>query len=274
MRFAVVDVPGRGTRVARVSSGDALEVLPYESLAQLLETPDLGAAEAGETVADARLRAPLSLGRVFVCAGLNYADHAREVGKTAPEFPTFFAKLPNSVISPDAEIRLPAEAVSTQVDWEAEVVIVIGRRVSRADADVAGEAIFGYTIVNDVSVRDWQRRTQEWLQGKNFDDTTPVGPWVVTADEFDPAEPHAVETIVNGVVKQSGSTDDMIFSPADLVSYVSQFMTLQPGDLIATGTPAGVGTTRQPPEFLQDGDELVTRIDGIGELRNVCRRAS
>lgn len=207
----------------------------------------------------------------IICAGLNYYAHAAEVGKVPPAVPTLFAKFATSLTSPRGAIEMPP---SDEVDWEAELAIVIGRRARGIEDDsTARDAILGYSIVNDVSARDWQRRTSEWLQGKNFDRTTPFGPVIVTPDEVDPVQGLAIECFVDGDVRQSGSTADMIFGPAELVRYISGFLTLEPGDLIATGTPAGVGSGRRPPLFLRPGQVLTTRIAGIGELVNHCEPA-
>ncbi len=212
---------------------------------------------------------PLPAARKFLCAGLNYYAHAVEVQKAPPEMPTIFSKVNTALTGPSDEIVIPA--ITDSVDWEAELAVVVGRRMYRADRATALASIAGYTVINDVSMRDWQRRTSEWFQGKNFDASTPVGPVVVTPDAFDPADGHAIETIVNGVVEQSGSTADLIFSVSDLLVYITQFMTLEPGDVVATGTPSGVGFVRTPPVGLRDGDILETRIAGLGLLRNAVR---
>lgn len=270
MRLGTLERDGRRQVFRR--DGDDVMGLPFADLAELLAAEQWRSIE-GERVAEPtadELTAPFAHPSTVICVGLNYGQHAAEVGKDAPTYPTLFAKLPAALIGPRDDILMPDPAVSVQVDWEAELVIVMGSRVRHVGVGEAADAILGYTVMNDVSVRDWQKRTEEWLQGKNFDRTTPIGPVVVTADEFDPANGNAIQTVVNGVIQQSGSTDDLLFSPAEIVSYISGFMTLNPGDMIATGTPAGVGVARKPQLFLKAGDELVTRIDGIGELRNRC----
>lgn len=204
----------------------------------------------------------------IICAGLNYRDHAEEMSLDIPEHPTFFAKFENALIGPTDEIRMPAE--STKIDWEAELALVIGQRTHRVSEDEALASLLGYTVFNDVSVRDWQGRTSEWFQGKNWDKMTPFGPVIVTADEIDPVAGLEMSCTVNGVVRQSSNTSQMIFTPAQLISYLSQFMTLEAGDIIATGTPAGVGLSLHPRAWLAPGQEVVTRIEGIGELRNRC----
>lgn len=211
---------------------------------------------------------PIKPGKIL-CIGLNYHDHAAEVGAQIPEHPTVFTKFRNALVGPADPIALPPE--SQKVDYEAELAVVIGKNVRRADEAQALEAIAGYTILNDVSVRDWQGRTSEWFQGKNWDNCTPVGPYVVSRDEVDPVAGLRIECLIDGETVQSGTTADMIFTPAQLVSYISTFMSLEPGDVIACGTPAGVGMSKKPRRWLRPGEEVTTRIEGIGEITNICR---
>lgn len=215
-----------------------------------------------------QLAPPVLAPRKFICTGLNYVDHATEVGKQAPEVPTLFTKVATTLVGPRDELEL--SGLSARVDWEAELAIVIGRRIRRATRQTAADAILGYTVINDVSMRDWQNRTSEWFQGKNFDRTCPIGPVITTPDELDLERGLSVVCSVNGEVMQSGTTADMIFSPVELIVYITQFLTLEPGDIIATGTPAGVGFSRTPPVFLRPGDVVTTSISGIGDLENVC----
>lgn len=274
-RYGTVAV-GDGTRAFRMDDGRA-HLLPAGDVGAALRERELLDADGDriEGPEPARLRPPVLAPQKFVCVGLNYRDHAAEVGKPVPEYPTLFAKYASAMVGVADDIELPPRDVSDRVDWEGELVIVLGARVFGADVETASAAIFGYTAMNDVSMRDWQSRTPEWLQGKNFERTSPVGPVIVTADELDVEAGIRVETFVNDRLVQSGNTADLVFTPAQIVSYVSSIMSLEPGDMIATGTPAGVGMSRRPPEFLDDGDLLVTRIEGIGELRNRCvRRAS
>ena len=261
---------GDTTRAFRQEDGET-RYLPVPDVGALLAEPDWRtlAGQPGEPPREADLLMPVLRPGQVIGVGLNYYDHAAEVGKAAPEVPTLFSKVTTALVGPGQDIELPS--LSEQIDWEVELVIVIGQRVKNADEAAAREAIAGYTAMNDVSVRDWQRRTSEWFQGKNFDGSTPLGPVVTTADEIDPMAGLRIETLVNGAVEQSGTTADLIFSPVQLVVYLSQFLTLEPGDLIATGTPGGVGFVRTPPRFLADGDELRTRIEGIGELVNTVR---
>jgi acylpyruvate hydrolase len=157
------------------------------------------------------------------------------------------------------------------VDWEAELAVIIGARARHVDETDAARAIAGYSVLNDVSVRDFQNRTLQWLQGKTFEHSTPVGPWLVTVDES-PGPDREITCEVDGELMQKADTSDLVFGPAALVSYISNIITLEPGDIIATGTPGGVGAARNPQRFLQDGETVVTRIAGVGELGNVCRK--
>lgn len=213
--------------------------------------------------------APLVLrpDKVF-CVGLNYRSHIEEMGNVVPEFPTLFAKFTDALIGANDPISIPAE--SEKVDWEVELGVVIGQTVRRATPTQARAAIAGYTVVNDISMRDWQRRTVEFLQGKTFEHSTPVGPFLLVADADAPVPTFDLRCSVDGVVKQSSNTSDLVFDPVALVQYCSTIITLRPGDVIATGTPGGVGAARTPPEFLNPGAVVLTEIDGIGACRNVC----
>ena len=207
----------------------------------------------------------------IICVGLNYRDHVREMGDELPTHPTLFAKYPPALIGAHDDIVLPPE--SAKIDWEVELTIVIGRSVRRAGAAAALDAIAGYTVLNDVSVRDYQHRTIQFLQGKTWESTTPVGPWLVTKDELPAPDGSglAVSTVVDGEKVQDSTTDQLVFGCVELVSYVSTIVTLKPGDIIATGTPGGVGHARQPARYLTDGATVVTSVAGVGELRNTCR---
>jgi acylpyruvate hydrolase len=207
----------------------------------------------------------------IVCVGLNYRNHILETGREPPEHPTLFAKYRGALIGAHDEIVLPA--VSDNVDWEAELAVVVGAPARHAAVAEATACIAGYSVLNDVSVRDYQYRTLQWLQGKTFESSTPLGPWLVTADES-PGPSREITCEVAGELMQKADTADLVFDPATLVSYISAVITLEPGDVIATGTPGGVGAARTPPRFLAEGDVVVTRIAGVGECRNVCRRES
>jgi acylpyruvate hydrolase len=198
--------------------------------------------------------------KVF-CVGLNYRTHILEMGRELPEYPTLFAKFARSLVGAYEEIELPAG--SQQVDWEAELGVVVGAEARHANREQATAVIAGYTVLNDVTARDFQNRSVQWLQGKTFERSTPVGPWLVTD-----TEPGEISCEVDGEVVQYADTGDLVFSPADLVSYISEVVTLVPGDIIATGTPGGVGHARTPPRYLAEGSSLVTRVDGVGEQHN------
>jgi acylpyruvate hydrolase len=204
----------------------------------------------------------------ILCVGLNYRNHILEMGRELPDYPTLFAKYTSSLIGANDDIVLPA--VSEMVDWEAELAVVIGSRARHVTESDAAGVIAGYSVLNDVSARDYQYRTMQWLQGKTFEHSTPVGPWLVTSDES-PGPDREITCEVAGELMQKADTGDLVFGPEALVSYMSDILTLEPGDIIATGTPGGVGAARDPQRFLHDGDTVVTRIAGVGELRNVCR---
>jgi len=258
---------GDGTRAFRQDDSGTI-YYDVADVAALIAQPNWRSltGEPGDAPAAEDLLLPILKPGKTLCIGLNYYDHAKEVGKEAPAFPTIFNKVQTSLLEPNGTVVLPD--LSEQIDWEAELVIVIGKTVKHADEQSAREAILGYTVMNDLSIRDWQKRTSEWFQGKNFDASTPIGPVITTSDEIDPTQGLRVETLVNGVHKQDGNTAELIFDPVALVRYVTQFATLEVGDMIATGTPAGVGSGRKPVEWLKDGDVVVTRIEGIGELTN------
>jgi 2-keto-4-pentenoate hydratase/2-oxohepta-3-ene-1,7-dioic acid hydratase in catechol pathway len=215
-----------------------------------------------------RLLAPVQP-RKYLAIGLNYADHIAESGLQAPEVPFFFNKHVTCVVGPGAEAHMPR--VSNLLDYEGELAIVIGRRCRHVAVEQAAGVIAGYTIADDVSVRDWQLRTPTMTIGKSFDTHGPLGPWIVTADEL--GDPHdlGIRTFVNGEQRQNGNTGEMVFNCFEQVAHLSEAFTLEPGDVIATGTPAGVGVARQPfPEgLLKVGDVVRIEIDGIGALENI-----
>ncbi|WP_346923283.1 fumarylacetoacetate hydrolase family protein [Rothia sp. (in: high G+C Gram-positive bacteria)] len=211
---------------------------------------------------------PLSNVSRVLCVGLNFTDHAKEVGAETPSHPTIFTKFGNALIGPGEQIQMPTE--SNKIDWEVELCAVVGKEGRRIPVEEAEEYLLGYTVLNDVSVRDWQGRTSEWFQGKNWDSMTPFGPVIVSPDELDIAGGLAMTCTVDGETRQQGSTANLIFRPAEVISYISTFMTLQPGDLIALGTPAGVGLSLRPRKWLAPGQTVVTEIEGIGRLTNVC----
>jgi acylpyruvate hydrolase len=205
----------------------------------------------------------------IICVGLNYRTHILEMGRDLPQHPTLFAKYRRALIGANDDIILPA--VSEQVDWEAELAVIVGAAIRHADDAGAAAAIAGYAVLNDVSVRDFQNRTLQWLQGKTFEATTPVGPWLVTADES-PGPSREIACEVDGELMQKSDTADLLFDPVALIRSISAIFTLEPGDIIATGTPGGVGAARDPQRFLADGSTVVTRVAGVGECQNVCRK--
>lgn len=234
---------------------------------------EASATDAGGSIIEefdeSQLVMPLKPGK-FLCVGLNFTDHAQEVGAELPKYPTIFTKFSNALIGPHDHIQLPDADASTKVDWEAELAVVVGKSVRNVDRHLAQDAIFGYTVCNDISVRDWQGRTSEWFQGKNWDSSTPLGPVIVPADQKDVASGLRMTCSVDGEVRQNGNTANMVFLPAEIIAYLSQFMTLEPGDVIITGTPAGVGLSLHPRKWLEPGQVVETEIEGIGILRNKC----
>lgn len=213
---------------------------------------------------------PIAVPSKIICVGLNYRDHAEESGMALPERPLLFSKWPNSLIGPGDAIRLPS--ISNEVDYEAELGVVIGERAARvAVADALGH-VAGYVCANDVSARDVQFLDGQWARGKSLDTFCPVGPLVPASEVADPQKLR-IRAILNGETLQDSNTDQMIFPVAEIVSFISQAITLEPGDLILTGTPRGVGFARKPPIFLRDGDEITIQIDGVGSLTNPVRSA-
>lgn len=218
-------------------------------------------------LSDCKLRPPIGDASKFVCLGLNYASHAREGGHEPPDYPSLFLRAPSSLIGPGDPIIVPS--CSECLDYEAELVIVIGKRCRHVPEASALDTVFGYTAFNDGSIRDYQRRTAQWTAGKNFDGTGPLGPWIVPADLVPPgARGLGIRTRLNGQIMQESNTDHMIFPVARTIAILSEIMTLEPGDLIATGTPEGVGHARRPPVWMRPGDEVTVEIDKIGALTN------
>ena len=203
----------------------------------------------------------------FICVGLNYALHAKEGGHAIPIYPSFFLRVPTSLVAAGAPVIRPKASI--QLDYECELTIVIGKGGRHIPEEKALDHVFGYTLFNDVSVRDFQRKTSQWMPGKNFDGTGPLGPWIVTADELPAgASGLRITTRVNGETMQDSNTSDMIFSTARTITLLSEFMTLEPGDLIATGTPSGVAHARNPPAWMKAGDTVAVEIEHIGVLTN------
>lgn len=262
-------------RIDETEAGEstAVEIPGFADVGALLGEPEwraIATGAAGRTMAVGDVPgdgwAPVvPAPRKIVCVGVNYREHIREMGREVPEFPTLFTKYPESLVGAGDAIVLPPHAAE-MVDWEAELAIIIGSRVRRADEATAAAAIAGYTVLNDVSMRDWQNRTLQWLQGKSFENSTPVGPVLATVDEVPSTA--RITTSVDGELLQDGRIDDLVFGPAAIVAYISQIFPLDPGDIVATGTPGGVGHARTPPRYLAPGQVVVTSIEGIGTLSN------
>jgi 2-keto-4-pentenoate hydratase/2-oxohepta-3-ene-1,7-dioic acid hydratase in catechol pathway len=252
---------------------DAAELLSAESISlrRVIEEgrlEELRAAAEGsgsDPVTDAELLPPLPDPEKIVCIGLNYRSHAAEAGIDPPEQPTFFAKFRNALAPPGATVALPA--ASEKVDYEAEIAFVVGRQCREVSAEKALEAVAGYTLLNDLSARDLQFATPQWMPGKVFDGSAPCGPAIVTPDEAGASDAIEFALDLNGERMQEASTSDLIFSVAELIARLSCWMTLEPGDIVSTGTPSGVGSVRQPRVWLKPGDEIVISSPTLGELR-------
>jgi acylpyruvate hydrolase len=221
---------------------------------------------------DVKVEAPVPSPGKMICVGHNYREHILEMGREIPPYPVVFAKFANTVIGPEDDI--PHYPISDQLDYEAEFAFVIGKRARNVSQAEALDYVAGYTIVNDVTYRDLQRRTLQWLQGKTVDGSAPMGPWLVTTDEL--SDPSGLEVVltVNGEERQRSNTKNLVFSVQYLVEFLSGLMTLEPGDVILTGTPGGVGVARDPQVFLKDGDVVRIEIDGIGALENKVKKVT
>jgi acylpyruvate hydrolase len=274
VRLATVRIDGR-TRAVRadddvlldVGAPDVGELLGHEDWAERARSATAAAA-ATYPLAGAEYAPVVPRPSKVICVGLNYRSHIVEMGRQLPEHPTLFAKFADALIGAGDDIVRPEE--TSELDWEAELALVVGAPLRRGRGAAAEHAIAGFTILNDVTCRDWQFRTREWLQGKTWDSSTPVGPYLVTPDELPGGVRPALRLrlLVDGEVMQSGSTADLLFDPVALVEYVSTIMRLRPGDIIATGTPGGVGHAREPQRFLAGGERVVTEIEGLGRLEN------
>jgi acylpyruvate hydrolase len=255
---------------------DSWELVDAADVGELVASgrmDEVAANPVGELSEDVVNFAPLVLapGKI-ICCGHNYRAHIDEMGREAPQFPTLFAKFADTLVGASDSIDLHPSV--SKLDWEAELAVVVGSILRDANRDEAVAGIAGYTVANDISARDWQNRTPQWLQGKAFDSTTPLGPMLVTPHEFDPRSGARIICSVNGEVQQRGSTDDLVFDSADLLSYISTFTTLRPGDVVLTGTPSGVGAAASPPRFLKVGDVVETTIEGIGMLHNTVEHCT
>ncbi len=258
---------GRSTSAGLLTGDQVVPVAGAADVGALLRAGPLeGVVAEGEPrrLEDLRLLPPVLHPQKIVCIGQNYRAHAEEQGKEAPDTPTFFAKFPNALAAPGAAVPLPA--ASDAVDYEAEVAFVIGERCKDVAEGEALGVVAGYMLLNDLSARDLQFQTPQWMPGKVFDGAAPCGPALVTPDEAGAHDAIDVELALNGETMQSGSTADLVHSVPALVAHLSRLMTLEPGDVVSTGTPAGVGSMRQPPVWLKQGDEVVVSSPTLGRL--------
>jgi 2-keto-4-pentenoate hydratase/2-oxohepta-3-ene-1,7-dioic acid hydratase in catechol pathway len=272
----------RGARAGVLREGrviDAWDTLEEDSgepsvrallQADLIGRLDQQLADGGIPVDQISLDVPVPDPEKIVCIGLNYRSHAAEAGIEPPSAPTFFAKFRNALAASGAEVTLPA--ASEKVDYEAEVAFVIGRRCRNVSEGDALAHVAGYTLLNDLSARDLQFATPQWMPGKVFDGSAPCGPALVTPDEAAANGAIEIALELNGETMQSASTDDLVFSVAELTSHLSRLMTLEPGDIVSTGTPSGVGSVRDPRVWLEDGDRISVHSPTLGELRTTIRR--
>ncbi len=277
MRLVTFDVEGTGHPGLVLPNETVVDLfqLGFPSTLAVIEAVSAGtvslrrlasSANPSSPLASLPLLAPIPKPRKLLCVGLNYRDHAAETGQELPKVPTIFNKFATAVIGPGSQIILPK--VSDSPDYEAEFAFVIGRGGRHISAESWADHVFGYTIINDVSARDYQRATSQWLIGKTFDTFAPMGPWIVTADEI--SDPHNLDVgiTINGEVLQNSNTRELIFKIPELIAYLSSVFTLEPGDIVSTGTPSGVGFARTPPRFLRAGDDVVVSVQSIGQLRN------
>jgi len=271
----------RGDGIARpgVVEGDAIRIISTPTLREYVELAPheriaWHSADDLIPLSGVTLDAPIRPERNVFCVGRNYLEHAKEGARALgrelklPDVPTFFTKAPTAIAAPDATLHLDA-TISPEYDFEAELAVVIGARCRDVAQDDALDVVFGYTALNDVTARDLQRAHGQWFKGKSLDNSCPIGPWIVTPEELGDPQGLAIRFRRNGVEKQHSNTAQMIFRIPRLIAELSKGMTLLPGDVIATGTPEGVGFARTPPEFLADGDVMEVDIEGIGVLRNV-----
>jgi 2-keto-4-pentenoate hydratase/2-oxohepta-3-ene-1,7-dioic acid hydratase in catechol pathway len=273
MRLVAYEVDGSsGVGVRR---GEHVLDTGYSDMLALVRDGDRGlersaeAAERGEPLEGARLLAPIRPGKIL-CSGVNYASHKEEnPNATMPEEPFFFSKLPSAVIGPGEAIVIPRR--QTLTDYEVELALVVGRSTKRVQQSTALEGVFGWTILNDVSARDVQFKDSQITLGKNPDTFAPIGPEIVTADELGDPATLRLTTRLNGETMQDAQTSEMLFPPARLLEFLSDLITLEPGDVVSTGSPAGVGCFRDPPVYLQPGDEITVSVDRIGDLSNPVR---
>jgi 2-keto-4-pentenoate hydratase/2-oxohepta-3-ene-1,7-dioic acid hydratase in catechol pathway len=267
LKLVTYSVDGGEPRVGSLE-GEEIRPLGHEDMIEYIEYG--GSPEPGEdtvSLGEARIHAPIARPQKVIGIGLNYEDHAAETGADIPETPIVFAKYANAIIGPGEAIRIPP--ITEQPDYEAELAVVIGRAARNVSASEALEYVFGYTNANDVSSRDLQfSEGGQWTRSKSIDTFCPLGPFLATTDEIADPQDLSIRCILNGEVMQDGTTSKMIFSVAEIVSFLSQGMTLVPGDVIVTGTPPGVGSARDPQVWLKAGDEVSIEIQDLGTLTN------
>ena len=264
----------KGAAFTQVGAVEGTDVKVLASYPDMIAALDAGleklkrSAAAASTLplSDVELLAPIPRPSKLICIGLNYRDHAIESNMAMPKIPTVFCKFPTAIVGPGVPVVLPR--ISTQPDYEAEFAFVIGKGGRYIKAADWQDHVIGYTMINDVSARDIQLATSQWVMGKNFDTFAPMGPCITTADEI--ADPHdlPISLTLNGETLQNSNTKELIFKLPELVEYLSSILTLETGDIVSTGTPAGVGFARKPPIYLKAGDEMVVKVAGLGELKN------
>lgn len=274
MRLVTLRIPGGGTQAGRID-GEQVIGLDATDVGALLASgadwADRAAAASGPShlLADSDLAPVVPRPTKIVCVGLNYQSHIDETGSPRPAHPTYFAKFARALVGPRDPITLPA--ASDAVDWEVELALIIGRAARHVSTADAATVVAGVTVANDISARDWQRRTSQHLAGKTFEATTPLGPALVTLDELAAGwSDLTLRCAVDGALMQHGRTSELLFTPEQIVADLSRIVTLDPGDVILTGTPAGVGVARTPAQFLRAGQTVQTTIDGVGALHNTC----
>lgn len=269
MKVATIRLPGRLSAV-RQEEDVFVEIQGFSDVGALVQFPnweEIAAQAKGPThpVIGADLAPIIPKPGKIMCIGMNYREHIIERGTPFPEFPTVFAKFPDALAGASDYIPLPPE--DSKLDWEAELAIVIGKYGRRVSEEQAGAYIAGYTVFNDISMRGFQNRSPQWLQGKTWEHSSPLGPVLVTPDEL--ASNARIQTRIDGQVVQDSPIDDLLFDIPQIISYLSTFATLQPGDVISTGTPSGVGVAQKPERFLVPGEVLETTVEGIGSLKNM-----
>jgi 2-keto-4-pentenoate hydratase/2-oxohepta-3-ene-1,7-dioic acid hydratase in catechol pathway len=282
MRLATTRTPS-GEQLIVIDSSEQVAFIPSaplpQSMRDVIDRHDSALPALREWIETAppavpldslTLSAPIADPSKIIAVGLNYVDHVDEAALELPDEPVVFAKFPSSIVGPDEAITWTT-AQTSGVDYEAELAVIIGSRAKSVSKESALDYVFGYTCLNDVSARDLQFADGQWVRGKSLDTFCPIGPWIVTADEIPDPQNLAISCTVSGEILQSASTKDMHFTVAHIVSVLSKYFALEPGDIIATGTPSGVGWFREPQRLLRDGDVVVVTIENVGALSNVCR---